>query len=100
MAKNKERISLIRKSHEMKRRAAKHGNQAEKVDYAAIIRRDGMRCHICNKRVTSKTLSFDHLIPLSKGGSHTIENIAVAHLKCNVSRGAGRIPAQLLLVVK
>lgn len=31
--------------------------------------------------------SIDHIIPLSKGGSHTQENLAWAHLGCNVRKG-------------
>jgi HNH endonuclease len=42
--------------------------------------------------------SLDHLIPLSRGGTHEPANVSLAHLRCNVSRGAGRKPAQLWLI--
>lgn len=63
-----------------------------------IAERDGWKCHICGKRVTKKDWSLDHLVPLSKGGSHTPENVALAHRRCNSRRGTGCLPAQLRLV--
>ena len=60
----------------------------EPVDYARIILRDRMRCHICKRRVARAELHFDHVIPLSKGGEHSESNIAVAHGRCNVRKSA------------
>jgi 5-methylcytosine-specific restriction endonuclease McrA len=68
-----------------------------KVDRLAIIARDGSRCHICKRLITPKDLTLDHLIPLSKGGPHTPENLACAHRVCNSQRNDGRLPAQLRL---
>jgi 5-methylcytosine-specific restriction endonuclease McrA len=39
-----------------------------------------MRCAYCHKK---KKLTQDHIIPLSKGGSHTLSNIAPACITCN-----------------
>lgn len=83
---------------EARRRALKRTTQVEKVDRARIIERDGCRCHICGKKVPRHRVELDHLIPLSKGGPHTYENLAVAHPVCNRRRKDGRLPAQLLLV--
>jgi hypothetical protein len=66
--------------------------------YKEILQRDGYKCHLCGRVVTKKELSFDHLIPIARGGSHSRENVAVAHLACNIKRNAGRIPAQLRLL--
>lgn len=66
--------------------------------------RDGWRCHLCLRRVDPglkaphpKSRSFDHLIPVSHGGTDAPENLRLAHLRCNVSRG-NRGSVQLLLV--
>lgn len=83
--------------YQEKRRAAKAGAKLGQTDFALIMKRDKRTCHICGTKVTKNTVSFDHLVPLSKGGPHTIENLRVAHRRCNSRRGAGRIPAQLLL---
>lgn len=59
----------------------------ESIDLAALALRDGWRCHICGRRVTRKTWSMDHLVPLSDGGEHTYANVALAHSRCNAMRG-------------
>jgi hypothetical protein len=59
-----------------------------------IYNRDNWICQICKKPV-DKRLSFpnpncasiDHLIPLSRGGTHESVNVQLAHLSCNTSKG-------------
>jgi 5-methylcytosine-specific restriction endonuclease McrA len=63
-----------------------------------ICIRDQWRCHICGKKVARKDVTLDHLIPISAGGAHLPENVSLAHRVCNSRRGAGRLPAQLLLL--
>lgn len=70
----------------------------ERFHLVEIAERDGWRCHICGCQVSRETWSVDHLVPLSKGGDHTRINVALAHRICNSRRGAGRLPAQLLLL--
>ena len=81
-----------------KRSALKRGVTIGPINIEDIKVRDRMRCCICGKRVVEKDLSFDHTIPLSLGGSHSQENQRVAHLRCNIRRGAGRLPVQMVLV--
>lgn len=71
----------------MRYRARKHNVTIGPVDFIAILARDGWVCHICGDFVTRPELSFDHIIPLNKGGAHTEDNLAVAHLTCNKSKG-------------
>ena len=80
-----------------KRDALKRGATIGPIDLTAIKARDKMRCAICGKRVAKKDLSFDHSWPLSLGGPHSQENQRVAHRRCNIKRGAGRIPVQMVL---
>ncbi len=58
-----------------------------------IFLRDGHRCQYCGKRYTSSRLSLDHVLPKSRGGPDTWENIVCACLKCNVTKG-GRTPTE------
>lgn len=58
-----------------------------------IFLRDGHRCQYCGKRYSSPRLSLDHVLPKSRGGADTWENIVCACLKCNVDKG-GRTPAE------
>jgi 5-methylcytosine-specific restriction endonuclease McrA len=82
--------SNLRRHHQMA--------EAEAIDRNEIFNRDGGKCHICGKRVAPESFHLDHLIPLSRGGSHTRANIALAHPVCNRRRGPGHLPAQLRLV--
>ena len=58
------------------------------VSYAAILQRDGWTCYLCGELITRETLSFDHVIPLAKGGEHSMGNIKPAHLRCNQRKSA------------
>jgi len=50
-----------------------------------VWRRDGGRCVDCGER---ELLEFDHVIPLSKGGSNTARNIELRCQECNRKKGA------------
>lgn len=58
-----------------------------------IFLRDGHRCQYCGKRYSSPRLSLDHVMPKSRGGEDTWENIVCACLDCNVNKG-GRTPQE------
>lgn len=58
-----------------------------------IFLRDGHRCQYCGNRYSSPRLSLDHVMPKSRGGEDTWENIVCACLDCNVSKG-GRTPLE------
>jgi len=81
-----------------RRARERNAHRVERFDRAEIIERDGQRCHLCGKRVPLKDIHLDHLVPLSKGGAHAPDNIAVAHSTCNLRRHAGKTPAQLRLI--
>lgn len=42
---------------------------------------------VYGKFVEQKDKSIDHIRPLSKGGTHTWDNVQLAHLKCNIKKG-------------
>ena len=105
--KNAERIKAYRVSERgrqvsaeatARRRSRLRGVLVEKVDRLALYERDGGRCHLCDRKVPRHAFHLDHLIPLSKGGPHTAQNLRVAHPSCNVRRKDGKLPAQLLLI--
>lgn len=69
-------------------RARVKGATIGPIDFDRIAARDRMKCHLCGRRVKRSELHFDHVIPLSRGGEHSERNIAVAHARCNVRKGA------------
>jgi 5-methylcytosine-specific restriction endonuclease McrA len=48
-----------------------------------VIRRDNSTCQICGKHLLDGEVEFDHIIPVSKGGSSEENNIRLTCFKCN-----------------
>lgn len=57
---------------------------------SALVARDGMDCFYCGLRMDSDDITAEHLIARNKGGQNKLENMALAHQKCN--QLAGHIP--------
>ena len=74
------------------------GGDVKRIPRAYIIERDSGRCHLCRKKCRPSEIHLDHVIPLSKGGTHTLENLRVACAKCNMAKGARACNEQLMLV--
>jgi hypothetical protein len=52
---------------------------------AAVMERDGCRCVECGCR---NDLTLDHIVPWSRGGPDTVDNLRVLCRPCNSSKGA------------
>jgi len=52
-----------------------------------IYLRDGNRCQYCGRKFSSSELSLDHVVPISRGGKSSWENVVCACLPCNVRKG-------------
>lgn len=61
-----------------------------------ILRRDNHRCQYCGSTVN---LTIDHIIPKSKGGDETWENLITACIKCNNKKG-DRSPEDSRMVLR
>jgi hypothetical protein len=48
-----------------------------------IVRRDDYRCQHCQKKLQDNEVEFDHIIPVSKGGSSEEHNIRLTCFDCN-----------------
>ena len=55
-----------------------------------VLRRDGNRCAYCDAHATT----IDHVLPRSRGGADTWENLVACCLKCNNIKG-DRTPAEM-----
>ncbi|XGV97308.1 MAG: HNH endonuclease [Leptolyngbya sp. BL-A-14] len=59
----------------------------KKAKKAKLIALFGPCCWHCKHRFPAESLTLDHLIPRSKGGSNSLENLWLACFPCNNSRG-------------
>ncbi len=55
-----------------------------------IFARDGYTCQYCGERKSENDLSLDHVVPRSRGGKSSWQNIVTACKSCNVRKG-GRL---------
>lgn len=61
----------------------------------ALVRRDGSLCAICcypmklraNPNKDPDAATIDHRVPRSRGGTNHIDNVQLAHRRCNQARG-------------
>jgi len=65
-------------------------NKPSRLAADEVVRVYGNNCAICNepidltlKRTSSRGLTVDHWVPLSKGGSDDMSNLRPAHWNCN-----------------
>ena len=92
-----ERISKERLAEEVakvKRRQHLRGKWISDADRVAIYVRDEYTCQICGKKCIqdenmyhADNITLDHIMPYSKGGANTADNLRVACRACNMKRG-------------
>ena len=63
--------------------------RAAPVTRRAVFGRDGHRCQYCG----SAAESIDHIVPRSRGGDHTWENVVACCRSCNIRKG-DRLPGE------
>ena len=81
--------------HLQTRRARLKDAFVESFHSKEIYERDNWVCGICKESIDpaaklpdQMSASIDHIIPISRGGTHERANAQAAHLFCNVSKGA------------
>ena len=58
-----------------------------------ILKYGKLTCELCkepirkSKNNKNRRLTFDHIIPKSKGGNGDLENLQIAHARCNKRKG-------------
>jgi len=67
--------------------------QRVKFNRRNLFARDENRCQYCGRRFPSSELSLDHVIPRSRGGSTTWQNVVCSCASCNKKKG-GRTPEE------
>ena len=82
-----------RREYSQRRRARMQTQEIEIFSDLEIFERDGWICQICFDVIDPEIklpdvmcVSLDHIMPISRGGSHTRINVQAAHLKCNTKK--------------
>lgn len=83
-----------------RRRARKRKVIIELYTESQVLELYGTNCHLCNYSINLTApkrqgksegweygLHIDHIIPISKGGSDTLDNVRPAHALCNLKKG-------------
>jgi 5-methylcytosine-specific restriction endonuclease McrA len=67
-----------------------------KISRRALFARDGWRCVYCGN--TGGRLTLDHVIPRSRGGDSSWENVVTSCAPCNLRKG-NRLPHEIHMVL-
>jgi hypothetical protein len=92
-----------KESEVRRRRAVVDGDKS--INWRSLGERDGWTCHLCGGAVPQiagtahqpQGATVDHLVPIADNGDHQWDNVALAHRRCNISRGTRGL-VQLRLV--
>lgn len=82
---------VVRASNAARRALAKSVCVAPKISFKAIAQAHGYQCFYCGTAVDPlkrRALHIDHVVPLSRGGAHAVENLVCSCAGCNLSKGA------------
>lgn len=65
----------------------KFRRQALRISRKNIMARDNNHCQYCGKKVHPAKLSIDHILPRSRGGLLTWDNVVASCSRCNTRKG-------------
>ncbi|MCB0319809.1 MAG: HNH endonuclease [Bdellovibrionales bacterium] len=74
----------------------KAGKRTPPLSRFNILARDGFRCQYCGKNLSAREATLDHVIPRSKGGKTSWDNVVCCCRACNIEKGS-RTPSQALM---
>lgn len=67
--------------------------QTRAISRKNILIRDQYMCQYCHKKFGAGELTLDHVVPRSRGGNNTWENLVACCLRCNNRKG-DRLPQE------
>ncbi len=70
------------------RRKLPRGARQIRFNRRNVLVRDGYRCQYCGAQPPKRDLTFDHVVPRSRGGGTHFENIVTACKPCNGKKGS------------
>jgi len=66
-------------------------NESRKISRRAVFARDGYECQYCG---AASHLTMDHVIPRSRGGGSSWDNVVTSCAPCNLRKG-NRLPHEI-----
>lgn len=89
---NERKLSDADRKRQARRRAWLRAGDVTLQQLVALHISSNRQCHYCGVIVTPRFRTndprgFDHVIPLAKGGKHTISNMVVCCKPCNTAKG-------------
>ena len=70
-----------------------------KFNRTNILARDRWKCQYCGQQFNMKELTYDHVVPRSRGGTTCWENIVTCCIFCNAKKG-NKTPQEANLKLK
>lgn len=80
-------IIVLNREYIRKPASTRSGISNRNIAKSKVFTRDGWKCGYCLTPVNSKSATIDHVIPRSKGGDNTYENVVTCCKKCNGKKG-------------
>lgn len=82
---NPERVKELMSYHNRMRRAREYGCDGEITpeEWYSLCERYEFRCLCCGKEFPFDKLTHDHIVPVSMGGSHSVDNAQPLCRRCN-----------------
>jgi 5-methylcytosine-specific restriction endonuclease McrA len=65
-----------------------------KLNRRNLFLRDRYTCQYCGRRPKDDDMTIDHIMPRSRGGKTTWENVVLACTSCNIQKG-NRLPEEI-----
>ncbi len=78
---------------------AKLGTRKPPLTRINLLARDNFTCQYCERKLTKEESTIDHVVPKSKEGKTTWQNVVIACPPCNRKKG-GRTPKEAKMQLK
>ena len=86
------RVIVVRNAWERRRKLAVPCTRRN------LLVRDNASCQYCGKVIKTQEYTIDHVMPLCQGGKSVWDNLVIACMRCNKTKG-GRTPEQAGMVL-
>lgn len=52
-----------------------------------LLERQEFKCALTGRKLTPEDCSLDHIVPVSQGGNHTLDNVQLVCVEANMAKG-------------